>query len=584
MSRIVNLKTIRFNIFNVYDSWYNSWFEDIKYSHTLHEDLMLKNYLMGIFYKLKVPTNYFFLKRSINGSVFIYTDLFFMKHYKKSLFKSLFKEQLYYFSYLLKFYSIYKTYLFSYYFKNDDFNVDLFFSNKKIRQITFIGTNIFNKSKSIYSSNFNNNISNMKFLNDLFFIDDSNLNKRSGLFLFYNKSFIFFIQKYIESFFSSFFLEKDNSAVSIINYNHLYTNYLNKLVICLFYLRQSCSIHLIKLIFDYQMLLRLNSGIVENKIASRYNNYFYYLVTKNNYTLNKINIEGTFHVVRHFSIFYLFVFYLFNFNLVLVNSFMRNINLILFIKKSNISSTNIGILQFFTNIFDVSKSFSIIKYLKLKFYRMSYIYNEGNYKKKLVKRVLNQLLYKTLISDFFYKIENTVSFYLKKKVYLSFNLFYLDMDNYPSITNAKIITDYIVYLIHNQVNIRSIFKKVHAWQLENNEHRNYLDNLYFQFQSEGKLIEHLNQLSFKRYPIIGIRVECSGTAKKGTRKQKIFYGDWVKEFDSGIKSPNNTFSADLDYYQSFAIVKSSTLGVKVWVFFKTHLYNTNNVFVSLVSY
>ena len=66
--------------------------------------------------------------------------------------------------------------------------------------------------------------------------------------------------------------------------------------------------------------------------------------------------------------------------------------------------------------------------------------------------------------------------------------------------------------------------------------------------------------------------------------QKSFFGDWIKDFDENTKSPNNTFSADLDYYQSFAIVKSSTLGIKVWVFFKTHLYNSNNVFISLISY
>lgn len=63
--------------------------------------------------------------------------------------------------------------------------------------------------------------------------------------------------------------------------------------------------------------------------------------------------------------------------------------------------------------------------------------------------------------------------------------------------------------------------------------------------------------------------------------RKLYYGDIIRESTLIQKSPNNTFNADIDYYQSFAITKSCTIGVKVWVFFKTHLYSTNGKFISL---
>lgn len=244
---------------------------------------------------------------------------------------------------------------------------------------------------------------------------------------------------------------------------------------------------------------------------------------------------------------------------------------------------NTDIVNYFSYSLNFKKYFSIIKYLRAKYYRNVQIYLEGNYSKKLVrKRLFNDFFYK-FFNQFLLKIEETIRNYTKQNVYFLTNYYYIE-NGFPAITNAKIICDFIVYQIHNNMRLKAIFHKIRRWQLVNNENKKYLENQFFSNQLLGKVDNYLDHLSYKRYPIMGIRIECSGTSKKGTRKRKIFYGDWIKDFDLISKSPNNTFSADLDYHQSFAIVKSCSIGVKVWVFFKTHLYNSNNKFISLVSY
>lgn len=582
MSRIVNLKTVRFNIFNVYDSWYSSWYEDINYSSILHEDLMLKNYLIGIFYKLKVPTNYFFIKRTNNNLVFISTDLFFTKYYKKSLFKHIFKEQIYYFSFLIKLYSVYKNYYYYHYFSNGNIgNFDLFFSNQKIRQITFIGSSYFFKLKNSILKK-NNTVEDVLLFNLLYnsnsFVDWD--------VVFSNAKHFFYFQKiYIDSLvFNKFLLLEKDKNIIVAKYSYFFLSFFSKVVLFHSYFFNKLNLFLLKqnvgMYFFVKQLIHLET-------TKKNSNYVFYLNKSSSHLFINSNLKGLFSKDRSIILFYLSYFFISNTHT--SNFYFKCLNYLKYYYftytiNSAIVSNDYSNLNYLSKSVDYYKSLSIIKYLKLKYYRMSYIYKEGTFKKKLIKKVFNTFFYKTIINDFIYKIENTISNYLKQRVFFICNIFYTYNDMLPSITNAKIITDFLVYNIHNQVNIRSIFKRIRKWQLENNEHKEFLEELSLSYQIRGKENDYINHLSYKRFPIMGIRVECSGTAKKGTRKQKIFYGDWIKDFDQNTKSPNNTFSADLDYYQSFAIVKSSTLGIKVWVFFKTHLYNANNVFISLISY
>ncbi len=72
-----------------------------------------------------------------------------------------------------------------------------------------------------------------------------------------------------------------------------------------------------------------------------------------------------------------------------------------------------------------------------------------------------------------------------------------------------------------------------------------------------------------------------GTSKKGKMARRTFYSDWVREPLFSGRMPNNTIRVDIDYYQSFAIRKSSTSGIKVWVYFNTIVYNSRSKYISL---
>jgi hypothetical protein len=197
---------------------------------------------------------------------------------------------------------------------------------------------------------------------------------------------------------------------------------------------------------------------------------------------------------------------------------------------------------------------------------------------------VNTHFLKIFFSYFFNHIETVISNYTKQKVYCLYNLFYMGIKYYPPILNAKVICDYFIYMVHGKKSIRGAFYKVRQWQLANIQRRLSLESMYFKTQMKRAPLKYLDHLSYKKYPVMGVRIECSGNRKKGTMARKFFYGDVIKNVSIVQKNPNNTFGADLDYYQSFALTKSCSIGVKVWVFFKTHLYNSHGSIKTLVVY
>jgi hypothetical protein len=643
MSRIVNLKTIRFKLFNVFDSWHTQWFEKKQYQSVLYEDLAVRSYLVGIFYRLKVPTNYFFIKRLGSNDIFIHTDLFFMKYFKKSKLRNLFVEQRKYFSYLLKLYVFFYNYFFTHTLTNREYYRDYFFSEKGLKQIGFIGllnnqklfnalgryfddSELINRTTEILPYNKHNNINNLLYpanvLNDFFLMLPSKNTK-----LLYDKYFIsnirlvlLFYNKYITGkLFNSCIVPI--KGISTLLYDQ-YITLLLKTCVYFFSKLKYIPLRVLKYILQIQFVLKYNYLVLRNKQTSLFYNYYVFFKNsnrkiKNNLYNKKMNCLylPTITNIPQNNLFFL---YWYNTNLihsnilsyyktlssVLYYGVIRNkVNLVLnvldtmyhidsLIHKHKfyrsviqiaIKRQNTDKVNYISHSLHFKKYFSIIKYIKGRYYRYSTMFVQGNYSKKLVRKRLFHDFFSKFFNQFIIKIEETLRSYTKQNVYFLCNYYYMEKD-FPEITNAKIICDYIVYQIHSNMRLKSIFYKIRRWQLVNNEHKKYLENQFFTNRLGGKLEPYLEHLSFKRYPIMGIRIECSGTSKKGTRKRKIFYGDWIKDFDLISKSPNNTFSADLDYYQSFAIVKSCSLGVKVWVFFKTHLYNNNNEFISLLSY
>lgn len=72
MSRRSNLNTIRGSF-----SWSVSWMDTQLYSNILWLDYRVNDYLIGVFYALKMPTSNYLITRFFDSFVFIETDLFF---------------------------------------------------------------------------------------------------------------------------------------------------------------------------------------------------------------------------------------------------------------------------------------------------------------------------------------------------------------------------------------------------------------------------------------------------------------------------------------------------------------------------
>jgi hypothetical protein len=191
-------------------------------------------------------------------------------------------------------------------------------------------------------------------------------------------------------------------------------------------------------------------------------------------------------------------------------------------------------------------------------------------------------------------IEKSLVSFTNSYVYFYGNFFFYKR---PSILSSKIICEYVLYNTEQGFSLSKIFFKVRRWQVKALKNNLKLENLYTKLYNKYKQesiklsinqtktlfnLDLLYHYSMKKNPIVGLRIECHGNTKKGRRSKKVCYTDWVRDPNLIGKMPNNTFNADIDYYQSFGVRKSSSVGIKVWVFFKTFVYNKNNRYISIV--
>jgi hypothetical protein len=170
--------------------------------------------------------------------------------------------------------------------------------------------------------------------------------------------------------------------------------------------------------------------------------------------------------------------------------------------------------------------------------------------------------------------------YEQQDIYLNFSI---SFKKNPFILSAKLITESLVYLLQSGKPVVQSFFFIRNWQSALHISRRKLEYLYYQYTL--KRIINLNYLFYyatKRTPVIGIRIECSGTFKKGRMSRVYFYSSWIKNDLLTGKMPNNTMIADIDYYQYMAVTKSSSLGIKTWIFLETHIYNNNHKYISIV--
>ena len=269
--------------------------------------------------------------------------------------------------------------------------------------------------------------------------------------------------------------------------------------------------------------------------------------------------------------------------------------LMFILKKVNYVFNSLKIFQFlikkwnvfFYNSFFLSeKTYFLNDWFKLKrvFYGhkkfLKRVSSFSQLKYKFIEKTYRKQFIKEYFGFFFKEMEKTISFYLSGKsnqiytVLLFPNMFFKHKNQFVAIKDAKIVSDYVMLKLNKQFSLNRIFYEIRDWQFKNYYNRRYLTD------KKNRL---LNLYGDKFYPVLGIRIECSGSYKPGSRKRKKYYGEVVKEVELVNKSPNNSFYADLDYYQSTSRLKSGSIGIKVWVFFKTHIYNKNKHFVSIVT-
>lgn len=644
MSRVVNLKTVRFQIFNVLDSWHTNWADDVHYGHLLYEDLGIRSYFIGIFYRLRMPTNYLYLHRMSGDTLMLNTDVYLYKPLKKTKLRRYFVEQRFYLNYLLKLYLYFVPHFFSL------FNQKFAYIRHRKKAVSFFDIVRLHQFNSMGYSGFKTDF------NLAFDMNSSIISyyKFSNL---YSSNFLFSLKVF--SAYKSFVRRKAKVRVSSLLGNM--TNSLSRF----FYLSvlggstASSFIRMIKYLqhglsfktFIFCLSLKhqafFSNSNLSNYFSSLKNRYRRknkrFQLKQDIFSISKLNYINAFPILRrllhfipvylrrrrvrpHHELFVRFFYrtrrklkFIFSFwftshiRQLLVSFFFKAlIGISRVVKKSrvrllglyntlfkwvkihylqrhviymilrsktpnilNINSNRVNFVQFFSRIKNIHNAYyrgkraTANRLLAPKTFRYKHV----------TKRFL-----KVFFSYFFNHIETVISNYTKQQVYCLYNVFHMGNKYYPPILNAKVICDYFIYMIHGNRSIRGAFYKVRQWQLSNIQRRLSLESMYFKTQMRRAPLRYLNHLSIKKYPIMGIRIECSGNKKKGTMARKFFYGDIMKNVSIVQKSPNNTFNADLDYYQSFALTKSCSIGVKVWVLFKTHLYNSHGSIKTLVVY
>lgn len=523
MSRISNLSNLRIPHFN---SWKTIWYEkDKNYSSLFYRDFQLFQYLKGLFYRLKMLTDDFYFDNLTNNCFYIKVNVYLYKFQIKKYFLSFFSDQ-----YLL-------------------YN---FFLKKR-------------KFKHVISSNFSG----------VFYIS-------SILYLNSNTSFFSFFSFYLNSLFTFDLYDlKSNNSFAFFN-------------------RLNNSIQVLKKKFNgHPIKLRLKKNLV------MFGSFF--IARTNNKNL-----------LKHYSFIFVLkniICFLFNIknNYFFLRSFLHYVEKLKLLKSS---------LLYFFNVNTSKKEL------------VSFYYLKENCRRELGRDVFDE---RTYYDFFFYFFLYSFTLNVEKTIYLFtgnkcifYPVFYY-YKKFPSFLSAKLINDYVLLELEKGNNMFRIFKSLQSYQLKEkyklkqelmvdfnkelfylffNKYKlelkekflmfrklkkkhiklNYLlarinKKFFFsKFIEIKKLFEELyyNEVLIKKYPLIGIRIECNGPPKRGRQARLVAYHQIVKNYKLFGKMPNKSVLADIDYYQSFARTKQGSIGIKVWIFFYSKTYDSKYKLISVI--
>jgi hypothetical protein len=179
-----------------------------------------------------------------------------------------------------------------------------------------------------------------------------------------------------------------------------------------------------------------------------------------------------------------------------------------------------------------------------------------------------RVLFSNKLMMFFHDLELGIGYYCNSNVFIfvicTFRL-------RKVINSAKLWCEYIIFNLRRQSRkfwVYSIFKKLARSQGRSNKKKEF-----FMLGETLRLPDyyvHKNcdkSISNYRYPLRGIRIRYAGTLKKGRRKRRIKYQTWLSRIEFHGPMPLNTFKAYIEYYQSRVSLFSSTVGVKVWMYY-----------------
>lgn len=69
------------------------------------------------------------------------------------------------------------------------------------------------------------------------------------------------------------------------------------------------------------------------------------------------------------------------------------------------------------------------------------------------------------------------------------------------------------------------------------------------------------------YPVKGIRVICAGPPYKARRTTASQYHMWASDEYLTGRMPLSTMHLQIEYVQSYVVLRRSNIGIKVWVLF-----------------
>lgn len=582
MSRLTNLSNLRIPHFN---SWKNNWFEHSKYYSLLFfRDFQLFQYLKGLFYKLKMISDDFYLDHLTNNFLYLKLNIFLYKFQIRQYFLTFFNEQYLLYSFFLQYKKI------------------IFFKNQL--DVSFF-----------------------------YYLNPVLVNSSSFLFDFLKLFYFFNISKY-NDFFDSFFLMESNyyilryqnkkprrsikskgqySIIDFINSNH-------------------SSLH-----FLYKIRYFFSLSYRHKRLRNKYSDHFFKFKLRKKLNIISSNlIHNKSNLFINTSKIYFFIFFLRNlfYSLFLFNHF--DFSFISFFYLSSIKKINLlkTLILFFISF--KHKSLNLLFYIK------------QNYKRELARDVFDERTYYDFFYYFFFyffilNVERTL-FLFTGNSFLFVPQFYF-FRKFPAFLSAKLINDYILFELEKGRKFFNIFKMIQNFQLRekiklrdeliisfnefllNNYFYKYNKNLikptflltsklkknklklkknilikakklkklnkllsknktlyFFNFVKIKKIVEDffLSDVLAKKYPLVGLRIECNGPPKRGKQAKLIAYHQIIKDYKLFGKMPNKSILADIDYYQSFARTKQGTIGIKVWVFFYSKTYNNNYKLISIV--